>query len=192
MNSNPLSWLVLIFGFGCFIPFMWATRRHFLVSGPLPAGMRVVIVLSFVGAIWFVARVVASGVGPGAPYALALMAVALGVFCWTVGTTRERRLPIAFADDMPNFIYRTGPYRYLRHPFYMSYILCWIGTSLATRGVWSWVVPLVMTAVYVAVARQEEQKFSLSRLSGDYDAYRKKTAMFIPTYRPRGADEDRR
>ncbi len=74
----------------------------------------------------------------------------------------------------------------------MSYILCWTGTSLATRGVWSWVVPLVMTAVYVAVARREEQKFNLSGLSGDYDAYRKKTAMFVPTYHMRGADEDRR
>ena len=190
MDSNPLSWLLLIFGFGCFILFMWATRQHFLISGPLPPGMRMVILLSVVGAIWFAVRVVVSGAGPGAPYGVALMGVSLGLFCWTVATTRERRLPIAFADDMPEFIYRTGPYRYLRHPFYMSYILCWIGTSAATRGVWSWVVPLVMGTVYVAVARREEQKFRASRLSEAYDAYRKRTAMFIPTYHVRGADED--
>ena len=186
-----LAGLVLIVGFGCFIPFMWATRSHFLISGPLPPGMRMVIALSFVGAIWFTVRVVVSGIGPGAPYAVALMAVALGLFGWTVKTTRERRLPIAFADDLPNFIYRIGPYRYLRHPFYMSYILCWIGTSLATRGIWSWVVPLVMAVVYVAVARREERKFRVSRLSGAYDAYRKKTAMFIPTHYGVGGDEER-
>ncbi|MEO9190920.1 MAG: methyltransferase [Acetobacteraceae bacterium] len=191
MHSNFLAGLVLIVGFGCFTAFMWATRSHFLISGPLPPGMRMVIALSVVGAIWFTVRVVVSGIGPGAPYAVALMAVALGLFSWTVMTTRERRLPIAFAHDLPNFIYRSGPYRYLRHPFYMSYILCWIGTSLATRGIWSWVVPLVMAAVYVAVARREERKLRASRLSEAYDAYRKKTAMFIPTGYGLAGDEER-
>lgn len=180
MNPSPLAVLVLIVAYGCFIVFLWATRRHFLVPGPMPPGMRVVILLSFVGTIWFTVRVVVSGVGPAAPYAIALMAAAFALFCWTVKVTRARRLPIAFAGSLPDFIYRTGPYRYVRHPFYLSYIVCWIGTSVATRDLWSWSVPLAMTALYVAVAWQEEQKFRGSRLSKAYDAYRKRTAMFVP------------
>lgn len=178
-----LATLVLVVGYACFIVFLWATRKHFLVSGPMPPGMRIVIVLSFIGTIWFTVRVAVSGVGPGAPYAIALMAVAFGLFCWTVKATRERRLPIAFAGALPNFIYRTGPYRYVRHPFYLSYILCWIGTSVATRDVGSWVVPLVMAAIYVVVAQREERGFDSSRLAEAYAAYRRKTAMFIPVAR---------
>jgi protein-S-isoprenylcysteine O-methyltransferase Ste14 len=181
VSASPLAVLVLIVGYSCFIVFLWATRRHFLVPGPMPRGMRLVILLSFVGTIWFTVRVVVSGVGPGAPYAIVLMAAAFALFCWTVKVTRTRRLPIAFAGNLPDFIYRTGPYRFVRHPFYLSYILCWIGTSVATRDLWSWTVPLAMTVLYIAVAWREEQRFQRSRLSKAYDAYRKRTAMFVPT-----------
>lgn len=186
MRSGVLGTVVLILGCGSFAGFVWATRWHFVLHGPLPAGMRAIIALSFAGAVWFAARVVLSGTGPGAPAAIVLMSVGLVLFIWAVKATRTHRLPIAFAGDQPAFIYRSGPFRYVRHPFYLSYILCWVATSLATRGAWSWVVPLVMGAIYFAVARQEEQKFSASSLSGSYDAYRKATAMFIPGLRRRG------
>lgn len=187
MGPGVLATIVLIVAFGCFIAFLWATRKHFLVCGPMPPAMNWVTLLSFVGAAWFTARVSAFGVGPGAPYAIVLTGIALGLFCWTVKTTRVRRLPIAFADDLPDFIYESGPYRYIRHPFYMSYMLCWIGTSAATRGIWSWTVPVVMSAIYVTLARREERRFSTSRLAGAYDAYRRHTTMFIPTSFPRSA-----
>lgn len=191
MNVDCLAALTLAVGCGCLMTFLWATKRHFVVSGPMPAGMRAVILLSFLGSAWFVVRVVIAGAGPGAPYAIILMVVSLGLFCWTVKATRARRLPIAFADDLPDFICRSGPYRFVRHPFYLSYILCWLGTSAATSDVWSWVVPVVMSVFYVVIARREERRFTTSRLAGLYDAYQKSTAMFIPMPFKWGAGEER-
>lgn len=187
MTLTPIAALVLIVGYACFIAFMWATKRHFLIARPMPAGMRLILVLSFIGAIWFTVRVILRGVGPGAPYAIALMIVSLWLFCWTIETTRERRLPIAFADDLPSMVYRTGPYRWLRHPFYMSYILCWVATSLATRGTESWSIPLVLGGLYVMLAVREEHHLGASPLAGSYASYRKDAGMFIPRIRLRRA-----
>jgi protein-S-isoprenylcysteine O-methyltransferase Ste14 len=190
MGADAFAVCVLVLGSICLGAFLWATRKHFLVGGRMPIGMRMVTWLSLAGAGWFVVRVLADGVGAGAPFAIPMMALAVGLFGWTVRTTRERRLPIAFSDELPSFVYGTGPYRYVRHPFYLSYIIFWIGTSVATQGIWGWTVPLVMSGIYIHLARREERGLRASRLAGVYERYRKHTAMFVPSVPLRRACEE--
>ncbi|MBV9776713.1 MAG: isoprenylcysteine carboxylmethyltransferase family protein [Acetobacteraceae bacterium] len=165
---------------GCFVSFAWGTKGHFVSDGRMPAGMLVVAVLSLFGWAWFAVRTATSGIGPGAPYALALMAGATCLFWWAVKTTRKRRLKIAFAQDQPQAVYKTGPYRFVRHPFYLSYILYWSGTGLATKGLWGWTVPAILGAIYVGLALQEERRFGASGLSDAYCQYSRDTGMLIP------------
>ena len=129
------EWLtagVCVTAFACFASGFWGTRGHFVFDGRMPAGMLVITALSLVGWAWFAARIITSGIGAGGPYALAMMAGAVGLFWWAVKTTRERRLKGAFAQDQPQLLHKTGPYRFVRHPFYLSYMLCWVGTN------WPW------------------------------------------------------
>jgi protein-S-isoprenylcysteine O-methyltransferase Ste14 len=187
------EWLtagVCVVAFACFASGFWATRGHFIFDGRMPAGMLVITGLSILGWAWFAVRMTKSGLGPGAPYALALMLGAAFLFWWAVKTTRERRLKGAFAHDQPRHLYETGSYGFVRHPFYLSYIMCWTGTSLATNGLWSWAVPAVMTTIYIGLALQEERRFRASGLSDAYRRYSRHTGMFAPwpcLSRPRGA-----
>lgn len=139
--------------------------------------------INLLGWEWFGYRVIAVGVGSKAGYALFLMLVALGLFWWAVLATRKARPYAAFVADQPRFLCEAGPYRIVRHPFYMSYVLCWIGTSLATAGLRSWVMPAAMGVIYLGLALQEERKFCGSDLADAYSRYRSNTGMFLPRLR---------
>ncbi|KXV79325.1 protein-S-isoprenylcysteine methyltransferase, partial [Gluconobacter japonicus] len=69
--------------------------------------------------------------------ALFLFVSALALFWWTIATTRRNRPDVAHHDAAPHQLYCTGPYRIVRHPFYLAYLLFWIGTALSV-GAWQW------------------------------------------------------
>jgi protein-S-isoprenylcysteine O-methyltransferase Ste14 len=89
----------------------------------------------------------------------------------------------AFSDDTPQFLLRHGPYRYVRHPFYASYLLFWVGTAVTTAGWLPWLVPFGMLLLYARAATGEEQKFARSDLAQAYETYRQNTGMFLPRLR---------
>ena len=107
------------------------------------------------------------------------------LFLWTARVNRERRLSLAFSPDLPSFLMKSGPYRYLRHPFYFSYLLAYASAALAA---WHWspvLAATVMWLVYLRAASVEEGKFAASGLKGEYEQYRKNTWSGIPGLSPR-------
>ncbi len=164
----------------CFGSFAWAVKGHFRSRGSAPTGMRVISVASLASMAWFLERLLVDDLASYWVIAAAMVVVAFGLFWWTVRTTELRRLTLAFDDDQPTFLNRQGPYRWIRHPFYASYILFWIATSLATPGVLSWVVPVCFMAIYVVAATKEESKFEASSLAPEYSRYRSCTGMLLP------------
>lgn len=136
--------------------------------------------LTVTGFLWFAWRVVAHGPSAVWPLALALFVLSMSLFAWTVRATRKTPPTMAFDTDEPFFLLNHGPYRYVRHPFYVSYLLFWIGTALATPSLLSWAAPLVMLLVYWNAARREERKFANSNLAAAYQTYRARAGMFIP------------
>ena len=164
----------------CFGSFAWAVKGHFRSQGAVPPGMQAVSVASVAAMAWLLERLLVSDVVPYWPVASMTVAVAFVLFWWSVKTTRSLRLTLAFDDDVPSFLHRRGPYRWIRHPFYSSYILFWIGTSLATPGALPWIVPVGFGATYVAAAMREERKFGASLLTAEYACYRSRTGMLLP------------
>ena len=75
---------------------------------------------------------------------------------------------------------RAGPYRYVRHPYYLANAL--IDTSIAVMSGW-WLLPAVLPVwwlcVYVPVIRSEERHLA-SLFPEDYPAYRKRVPMLVP------------
>ncbi len=88
----------------------------------------------------------------------------------------------AFHDDstQKNFV-STGPYRYIRHPFYASYTLAWAAGPLIS-GRYVELVPfsIIMFFLYYFAAKEEEQFFIDSNFNLDYRKYKESTGMFIP------------
>lgn len=166
-------------GFVCFAAFSWGVKGHFRSTGAMPLGMRVTSAISLGGFVWFLWHLRAGASGNW-PVALALFAGGLGVFAWAIQATRRTPPTLAFDTDQPSFLLHHGPYQYVRHPFYLAYLMFWIGTAAAAQTQLAWAAPALMAALYFNAATREERKFATSELAGAYAAYRAKAGMFLP------------
>ena len=128
------------------------------------------------GMFVFEAPAVATVVG------LLLELASLALFWAAIRTSRQAKLLFAFDPGLPHGLLDAGPYRYVRHPFYTSYLLFWIGWAIA---IWSpWTLPFIIAVIafYVTAATGEERKFAATGLSADYQRYRQRAGLFWPTF----------
>lgn len=172
--------LVLVPGVACFLAFSWGMFRHFRCVGPMPVGMRLIGAVSFVAMTvftWSVLAVPLSSVWPAAPV---LSVAALALFGWAVATTRDTEFAVAFAHAQPPVLVTTGPFRYVRHPFYTSYLLFWLATGVATASGISWIGPAILLGCYIIAAREEEHLISHGRLGAEYAGYASRTGILLP------------
>jgi len=100
----------------------------------------------------------------------------------TLGT---HRIPIALwhqSNDAPRHIVTYGAYRFVRHPFYSSFLLAFAAASLLLPH------PVILTfAIYVFIvlnltAAREERRLQASEFGGEYQAYMLKTGRFFPRW----------
>jgi protein-S-isoprenylcysteine O-methyltransferase Ste14 len=160
--------------------YSWSLKAHFN-SPKMPTGTVVISVVVLTTAAIYVALLwienqpwLATLVG------LVLEGLALWLFWAAIKASRAARLKMAFDVQNPHGLVTTGPYRYLRHPFYTSYLIFWIGWAIATWSLWS-VLPLaVIVVIYVTAALGEERKFSRTAMAADYADYRQRTGFFWP------------
>jgi protein-S-isoprenylcysteine O-methyltransferase Ste14 len=113
-------------------------------------------------------------------FGLLFYLAALWLFWQAVVLTRHQPLALAFSQEAPKKLLRGGVYRFIRHPFYTSYILGWLAGVLATSQLWLLVSVVVMTAIYVRAAGQEEALFLHSNWAQDYTNYKSTVGMFFP------------
>lgn len=160
--------------------FAWGVRGHFRVQGSLPWKMRGLSLASAVAFLLFAILIFRQGVAPLAGMAsTALSAAATTLFWWAVRTTRNRPPAVAHTAETPTMIYEGGPYRYVRHPFYLSYSLCWIGTAIAA-GWPQWCACALLIAWYYGTAQSEEENFAQSPMASAYAEYSARTGMIFP------------
>ena len=171
---------VLASGAACFLAFTWAMLGHFRSDGPVPFGMRVIGATSLAAMAvfaWSVCTEQLSSVWPMTP---TLSAASLAFFAWAVHATRNVAFAFAFAATKPSVLVVSGPFRYVRHPFYASYLTFWFATCFATASSVCWVGPLVLLACYVVAARREERLMRRGDLGAEYASYSSRTGMFFP------------
>jgi steroid 5-alpha reductase family enzyme len=184
MQAWRVTLLLLLMA--CFSSFAWALRRHF-VSSRMSVLMRLTATLGTVLAIVQVIAIFAAQ-GFGAIRSVSSFLfynASLASFWWTVSATRTQRLSVAFSADRPGFLLQSGPYRFVRHPFYLTYSLFWIAGLVAAPRWYSFIGVAVMLSLYVSAAKMEEAKFAHSGLQDLYESYRAQTGMFLPRLRGR-------
>ncbi len=167
----------------CFAAFGWGVKAHFRSTGDMPPGMKLTTGLStalFIAFLWHLHYGASSLWLP----ALVLFTASLAVFASAIIASRSTPPTLAYDNDSPNFLLNHGPYRYVRHPFYLAYVLFWFGTAIATPSLAGWLAPAIMTTLYLDAATREERKFANSELAAAYAAYRTRAGLFWP--RPRG------
>lgn len=172
---------------GLLAVFAWALARYFRREGAPNARQR-----------WSVRIVTATGLATlyalcfrnadwpaGSAAAFALAAVAAALFSGAMLGSRHAPPALLFAESAPGQLFQRGAYRWVRHPFYSSYIFLWLACLFATRE--PLLLPLVAAcfAVYVAGARDEERIVLGSDLAVTYKEYQMGTGMFVPRLWPR-------
>ena len=114
---------------------------------------------------------------------LALVAVLL--YEWTRRTVIDRNFFIGLSGEVPGAVCDVGPYSYVRHPFYLSYMVAFIAVAVAFPSLIVSGVCLVNIGLFVYMAIDDERVLLGSPLGADYRAYRGRVGMFVPRFRRR-------
>ena len=129
-------------------------------------------------AAWTRSLVPAAWHRPLAFLALYLGLLGLGLAIWAVA-----HLGRSFAVLVSvRRVVLSGPYRYVRHPIYLSYVLQMIGLLVAHASPLALVLVTGHFALTVYRARLEEER--LAAHSSEYRDYQAKTGFLLPRFRP--------
>ena len=110
----------------------------------------------------------------------ALLAVlAISLYEWTRRTVLGRSFYMGLAGEVPDVICESGPYRYLRHPFYVSYLLAFVGVIVATPTVIAALVLALNVVLFVYMALDDERTLARSPLAAAYAAYKARTGTLL-------------
>jgi protein-S-isoprenylcysteine O-methyltransferase Ste14 len=177
-------WLFVLAGLllGCLSSFLWGMLKFFSRPAGAPAGAKAIALCGIAfGALHL--YLILESPEPAAVRALFagwLYVCAFGLFWWAIRVNLKRPLSAAFSPDVPVHLMQEGPYRFIRHPFYCSYLLAWTAGAVATGRPWLLLTVGVMFAIYLRAAHLEEEKFSMSPLARSYGLYRARTGLFLP------------
>lgn len=186
---TALAWATLIFGFAAFSSFGFGIRFYFSKPQGKTLPMYLVSEVGIAICLVHLGLVAYHGVWHGH---LSVRALALGlslylgslaVYWWSIYTVRHQRLSFAYSEDMPQLLIEAGPYRYVRHPFYSAYTLCFLAAPLTLGSWWLLTTAAFMFMVYRQSAVMEERKFSDSDFGEQYRAYAARTGRFVPRLR---------
>jgi protein-S-isoprenylcysteine O-methyltransferase Ste14 len=112
---------------------------------------------------------------------IALYCIAIAVFLSAIESAKRTRLQRSFVDaPLPDRLITDGPYRWVRHPFYLGYILGALAAPVANGYPGLGVVSVVMVALTVSAAVREERVWLRSAHAEAYREYRARTGMFLP------------
>ena len=165
--------------------FTWGRIALFRIDGPTPPGVRLIEHCA-AASIALGATLIA--IRPGGHLSLDCLGLVLsvtsaGLFAWGVATVQRKQLTAAFSADLPLSLITQGPFRYVRNPFYLAYIIAHAVPLVASRSPWALPGLLVMSAIYVRATLLEERKFLRSDLAPAWRAYQRSTGRFLPRLR---------
>jgi protein-S-isoprenylcysteine O-methyltransferase Ste14 len=112
----------------------------------------------------------------------------VGIVCWIARTVlkvwvmrtlgRHWSVRVELRDD--HRLITAGPYRFLRHPAYLSNLLGIAGMSLVPNAYISLCLGFCAMALLIAQRVPQEERALAERFGGEYAAYRRRTSALIP------------
>ena len=172
--------LVLVAGLSIFALVSIAVRYHF-VSAVTPPRFVALGVASVVNIVVFAREVSLRGLQPIlGEIAIGCFVISAALFLWALQASRSSRLKLIYDEARPDAILQAGPYRFIRHPFYASYVVFWLGIALATLHPVSVAYEVCLVPLLVLAACAEEKSFEQSTLAADYARYRRTAGLMWP------------
>ena len=113
---------------------------------------------------------------------LVLYVLAISLFLWSAISIRGTNFALAYSPNYPAAVVASGPYRWVRHPFYLAYSTTWIAGTITSRSFMLLGTVGVMLWFYIGAAKQEEEQFLSGALREEYLAYKSKVGIFGPKF----------
>ena len=158
--------------------FLGAARTFSMPKGETPSPLIYVFTLG-VGVLAFQSVTGSFEERMAVPGVIGLIG-SLVLFEWARQSVRGKPFSYIYSKDIPQFLWPSGPYAFIRNPFYASYLLAYFAVAMTFPGVASLAVVVGMTIYFNVAARQEERKFERSPVAAEYASYRKRTGRFVP------------
>ena len=107
-----------------------------------------------------------------------LLPVAGAMIVWTFATL-GRNLTDTVVTRKEHTLVTGGPYRWVRHPFYLSGLLMLTAVSLIVAN---WLVPLLgsIAMALLMLRTKKEEQLLIERFGADYQTYMLRTGQFFP------------
>lgn len=172
--------IICLFGWVIIGCHTWSLKYHFDMQ-VVPNGVRLISTLVILSAI-VLSYLCFRFEQPMMPQIIGLVFLIFSfvLFWMTIRESSKAKLLAAFDEKLPHGLLKSGPYKYVRHPFYTSYLIQWIGWAIATWSIWSIVPVTFMTVTYWVAAHGEENKFSKTEMADEYETYKANTGRFFP------------
>jgi protein-S-isoprenylcysteine O-methyltransferase Ste14 len=148
----------------------WLTGLPFFISAVAVTGGRYELIAQWQGF-------------PGSPLGAVATLLVLGsmtMIGWTVGS---HRVPLALwhqDNDRAVQIVNWGPYKYVRHPFYVSFVMTQLAALLAFPHVATAVAFVYAVVALSLTARREEARLLASEMGTEYRGYMARTGRLVP------------
>ena len=114
---------------------------------------------------------------------IVMYTVSVALFLSAMESARGTRLQRAFVDQpLPNRLITDGPYRWVRHPFYLGYIIGALAPAVAIDSTWMGLIAVLMIAIVIVAAVREESVWVSSSRAQEYRSYQKRAGMFFPRF----------
>ncbi|MBL8829159.1 MAG: isoprenylcysteine carboxylmethyltransferase family protein [Planctomycetaceae bacterium] len=151
---------------------------------PMLIGLRLLGVLLLVGFLGYLAR--PDWFEPlrlPLPTSLRVAGVVIGAGAMVLFFATLRNLGRNLTDTVvtrrEHTLVTTGPYRYVRHPFYVAYLLSIIGTALVAANGYFLILGLPVFVLLYLRTSQEEAEL-VNRFGDEYRQYMRRTGRFWP------------
>lgn len=105
---------------------------------------------------------------------------ALMLYEWSRRLAVDRNFYAGLAGEVPAAVCERGSYHYVRHPFYMSYIVAFVAVAVAFPSLIVCGVCLLNIGLFVYMAFDDERVLLASARAADYQVYRGRVGMFLP------------
>ena len=112
---------------------------------------------------------------------IAMYTLCVTLFLSAMEAARGTRMQRSFIDHpLPHRLITTGPYAWVRHPFYLGYIIGALAPAVAIANIWMVAVSAAMIGIVVAAALREERVWLAGPRAEAYRDYRARVGMFLP------------
>lgn len=110
--------------------------------------------------------------------AVALAALSVGLFLWTLLHNRLGNFNIRPTPKSWGMLVTTGPYRQIRHPMYTSVLLGAASLALMSEPFLGWMAWTALAGILLFKSTLEERW--MSEVHPSYNSYRRESKRFIP------------